>query len=151
MNLEDIVTSPEISKKLKQLGVKQESIFSYLNFYANDSLYLRGTYDYEEDIDAKRKITARYSAFTASELLEMLPERLIWKDDDGCSGEESYLTIQLYFHPLYESKESKEYYVFYNHKNDLYETFFGGNLAHALAQQLIHLIESGHMDANKLG
>ncbi len=71
MKLEDQVCSLELAKKLKELGVKQESLFYY---------------DCDEDGEASVVIEYdphilinqhawRYSAFTVAELGEMLPIR----------------------------------------------------------------------------
>ncbi len=67
MNLQDQVTSLELSKRLKELGVKQNSLFHWFsnkrdNVQCWDIMY--STYD---------DIPDRYSAFTSSELGEMIP------------------------------------------------------------------------------
>lgn len=72
MTLEQQVTSLEISKRLKELGVKQESLFAY-----------------QEQINGGFTLMQRvgdqsYSAFTVAELGEMLP----W-DDISSTGKES--------------------------------------------------------------
>jgi hypothetical protein len=77
MNLEKQVTSLDLSKHLKELGVNQESLF-----------YWRVNHDgFEDDkkiifspgVFHNNAVTLNifYSAFTASELLEMLP---MWSD-----------------------------------------------------------------------
>ncbi len=62
MRLEDQVVSLELAKKLKELGVKQGSLFKW------DDLGHRWSLEY--DI---RGYIGRYSAFTVAELGEMLP------------------------------------------------------------------------------
>ncbi len=66
MSIEQHVTSLEISKKLKYLGVKQESQFEWVKMYSfNEYKVLwKPTLHYE---------TESYSAFLASELGELLP------------------------------------------------------------------------------
>lgn len=74
MQLEQQVVSLELAKKLKELGVKQESIFVW---YTNGSdaylLYLGE--------DGMRPMESKtYSAYTASELGEMLPANIEHND-----------------------------------------------------------------------
>lgn len=77
MKLEQQVTSLEISKKLKELGVKQESISGYrLITITNDNgekvgeeWYLSTT-EHEQTWNKKNE----FSAFTVAELGEMLPQ-----------------------------------------------------------------------------
>lgn len=74
MKLENQVTSLELSKKLKELGVKQESLFYWVHCevvspvgdYALETKVLMDNFIHKED-----KIIA--SAFTVAELGEMLP------------------------------------------------------------------------------
>lgn len=66
MNLQSQVTSLEISKRLKDLGEKQESLFFYIPLVG-------GGYQ----IELMKTMSGRskdISAFTASELGEMLPD-----------------------------------------------------------------------------
>lgn len=65
MKLERQVTSLDLSKKLKELGVKQESLHRWLYVEAHD--------DFE--LDNGREETG-YSAFTVAELGEMLPRNI---------------------------------------------------------------------------
>jgi len=70
MKLEDQVCSLELAKKLKELGVKQESYWSWLKGDADygDEPYLLGcTTKLEED---------ECSAFTVAELGEKLPNKI---------------------------------------------------------------------------
>lgn len=67
MKLEKQVVSLELAKKLKKLGVTQQSLFYWFNgeiFFEKDNLW----------ISPFKK--AGYSAFTASELGEMLPQEI---------------------------------------------------------------------------
>jgi hypothetical protein len=73
MKLEQQVTNLELSKKLKELGVPQESLF-YLQRMRNgnhpNDRYSPWQFKMEKDIDRSYEY---YSAFTAAELGEMLP------------------------------------------------------------------------------
>ena len=69
MKLGDQVVSLELAKRLKELGVKQESHFVW---YTNgDNAHLLDCPDGQRPMEAKT-----YSAFTVAELGEMLPPRL---------------------------------------------------------------------------
>lgn len=76
MKLEDQVVSLDLAKRLKELGVKQESLFYHWQFL-NDELGLY-KYDGVHDYRRERKRNGAYwiricSAFTVAELGEMLP------------------------------------------------------------------------------
>lgn len=74
MELEDQVCSLDLSKKLKALGVKQESLFYWSdNSYGDAILWAPSLNDTEP-------LAGDVSAFTAAELGEMLPA-VILKDD----------------------------------------------------------------------
>lgn len=66
--IEDHVTSLELSKKLKELGVKQESEYHWKVFYNGQPPELSRLTP-----DRSNKFV-NYSAFLASELEEMLPD-----------------------------------------------------------------------------
>jgi len=61
MSIEDQVVSLELAKKLKEIGVEQESLF----YWASGSLLFFEEVDWS-DVDT-------YSAFTAVELTDLLP------------------------------------------------------------------------------
>lgn len=71
MTLENQVTSLKLSKRLKELGVKQESLFYWEWQEGNDYDGWNLQYPLDGDVAADNK---RYlSAFTVAELGEMLP------------------------------------------------------------------------------
>lgn len=76
MNLQSQVTSLEISKKLKELGVKQESYFVWfpgvriengLGSFKTEDIWL---------LEHRKIEGEQYSAFTVAELGEMLPSNI---------------------------------------------------------------------------
>lgn len=69
MKLEDQVCSLEYSRKLKELGVEQESIFRWQDVIGWSVTGLKKEY-----IEKNNTNPENYSAFTVSELGEMLPE-----------------------------------------------------------------------------
>lgn len=81
MKLEQQVTSRELSQKLKDLGVKQESLFYWHFTEYEDALVLFGDEHTSIVEEGKRHEFVGYvSAFTVAELGEMLPLML---DVDG--------------------------------------------------------------------
>lgn len=64
MNLEDQVCSFEVAKKLRDLGVKQESVFYYVETYTYRLRY--GKYNWGSNI----------SAFTFTDILKQLPDEI---------------------------------------------------------------------------
>ena len=84
MKLEDQVCSLELAKRLKELGVKQESIWIWAEY--PKSIYPKG---YKiilnrEDSDIFRTSKTWYSSFTAAELGVMLPDGF---RSGNCSGQ----------------------------------------------------------------
>lgn len=70
MKLESQVTSLELSKRLKELGVKQESLFYWTKPHYEDNLPF--VCWYEEKFVNGTKNWEQYSAFTVAELGEKL-------------------------------------------------------------------------------
>ena len=125
MKLEDQVCSLEYAIKLKELGVKQESLFYHIGYKGcvsgkiYEKLYI--VFKDEEYIQPKYQI----SAFTVAELGVMLPSRI-----NGsrlmCMLESDLINGRFYS----VGYENLEYY------------FMGTNEANARAEMLIYLIEN---------
>lgn len=77
MKLEDQVANLELSKRLKELGVKQESYFWWNNSIESGGWLLE---DHEEANETNA------AAFTVAELGALLPEFTIHKKTDGVSN-----------------------------------------------------------------
>ena len=72
--LEKQVTSLEPSKRLKELGVKQDSLWHW-NIYITSKPYLSGGKQFEDELATDGTyIQYSVSAFTVAELGEMLPD-----------------------------------------------------------------------------
>jgi hypothetical protein len=89
MKLEQQVCSLESAKRLKELGVKQESLFKWVDWldYGNNTKFLpSGSYlAYKDDSIWKRVVIGEggyYSAFTVAELGEMLPREVEISDSN---------------------------------------------------------------------
>jgi hypothetical protein len=77
MKLEDQVCSLELAKRLKELGVKQESLFYWVS--------IQGKYfiQYAIFVDSEYQSQLTYSAFTVAELGEGLPEKVLFNEVMG--------------------------------------------------------------------
>lgn len=80
MELEKQVVSLELAKRLKELGVKQESLFWWVEWARG---YGKGHIDYKRNLcwelrrdDQIINFENKFAAFTVAELGEMLPRRL---------------------------------------------------------------------------
>jgi hypothetical protein len=131
VKLEDQVCSLELAQKLKELGVKQDSLFYWfrvknlglkLEIKAKESL-VYSSYSFLRD-----DIYESYAAFTVAELGEMLPD---WFDS-GRRQEGDWMCR-----------------VFVK-CNDITHQAFSETEANARAKMLIYLIENGHVNAGDL-
>lgn len=148
MKLEEIVTSLELSKRLSELGVKQESLF-YWVISITDKIFLvsekNQNYISQSGICSYEfgphhiPIKYFYSAFTASELIELLPQNII----DPEYNETVFLLIDFYnsIKRVMYAHEESESYPFIEVK--------GKSLSDCLAEMLIHLIENNLLDPKK--
>lgn len=125
MKFEDQVCSLELAIKLKELGVKQESLFFYaerLTGYHSETEWKLLIHD-DTTVDEIKN----YSAFTPSELLELLP----------CYIHSCFLEIIKGINLMdYKPKYCARYYD---------ASIIGEpdeNLANACAKMLIHLLEN---------
>jgi hypothetical protein len=128
MKIESQVTSLDLSKRLKELGIKQDSLFYWL---INEAICYRG-----ECLPLMGE--QWWSAFTASELLELLPESL------GKLEEKPFKYFKIYKFKII--KYAQKYKVCYaysdNEINKIIIKKQDEKLCNALAKMLIHLIEN---------
>jgi hypothetical protein len=118
MKLEDQVVSLELAKKLKELGVKQESLFWWLELYQgpDDKFNPRYFLNWGKHQD----VEVQFSAFTVAELGEMLPA-----------------------HYIDSMKLKEEWFVRYAEvEHNYYHSEFASTEANARAKMLIYLIEN---------
>lgn len=130
MKIIDQVTSLEISKKLKKIGVKQESAF-YWAFAHNCTEYPPKIYYIGND--NPNFIEEHWSAFTVAELAEILPKQIRGFD--------------LLIRPMDGSTPLKWHLGYVENNQEGYEYRFerqaSDNLANAMAWMLIYLIKDG--------
>lgn len=82
LKLEDQVVSLKLAKKLKELGVKQESLYVWVDKFPvfNDKERIVSIREYKDRLatsllsEEARKLVKTYSAFTVAELGEKLPD-----------------------------------------------------------------------------
>lgn len=143
MNIESQVCSLELAKKLRELGIKQESYFIWiahscagimekeeLNPNPEYELCTHDDFDHHTDEYCSQfKITSKkYSAFTVAELGEMLP--LI----NGCSLQ----ILKGYSFGV----DKPEYCCRYDSLDIDNTIFLDFNIANSCAKMLIYLIEN---------
>jgi hypothetical protein len=119
MKIEQQVCSLELAKRLKELGVKQESICAYYRRHKNAPYVLEAG----GMMDADDK-DGWISAFTVAELGEMLPMAILYK----------YVLDQL--------KTETGYRLVYRDENDIECATFASTEADARAKMLIYLLEN---------
>lgn len=152
MNIEDQVCSLELAQNLLYLGINKYSIFYYLNidgegkYYVYDDHHLPEEFEYEGD---------KISAYTASELLEILPSIIQIKDREPFDNFRIFITR---FNSVDEERKIINNFIV-NYECDtttcaveeawlrrkLTSNIYDKNLANALARMLIYLIENGLM------
>lgn len=128
MNLYEQVCSLELAKKLKELKVKQKSYFWWVNDVRNDSNAKGFFIDLK---DTKPEHMQCWSAFTVSELSQMLPKKI---SSDSATQRDHYLIISKF----------DDWHVSYSDPNQP-PLFYciDDNLANNLARVLIHILENG--------
>lgn len=131
MNLNSQVCSLELAKRLKELGVNKSSLFYWIGEKNVDIstfgiIYIHEFGDLDENTLDQYDY---YSAFTVSELGEMLPKTITWKDG-------TYALTQ----DFYASGEFNAYYALNNYAPI---DFTDDIEANCRAKMLIHLIKNG--------
>ena len=144
MKLEDQVISLKLAKKLKKLGVRQESLFYWCiidNGVDGEQDIIPLTekeMDYYDDVLGSVEYTEIASAFTVAELGEMLPEEIIVTNrfDDK----------NIYFLDFCKFEDRWDV----SYKNDILKKVTqcyvnGRTEANARAQMLVWLVENGYL------
>ncbi len=136
MRVEELVCTFESSKKLKELGVKQESLFYHtyypMNNVTGDILYYT---ELHENLECEV-----YSAFTYAELIPCVPEEIKVTQVDSDHTWYEKLEITYYFGE--NKKHIIERYQPYNFRPEDTYSFVGmsTNLAEILAITLCYLL-----------
>ena len=128
MKLEKQIVSLELAKELKELGVKQESLFHYNKQQITKEIMMQSnkTISVTNEKTVKNRIC---SAFTVAELGEMLPNRIIGNNNKDV-------------HTLEHWKESGGWYLSYRDSlNKAVCSQSGNTEADARAKMFIYLIK----------
>lgn len=158
MNLKNKVCSLELSKKLKELGVEQNSLFYYQNNPYNDGkdcidLMIKETRSKNNEnliinVECENYNNPRYSAFTVCELFDLLPAWIDIKQNEPFNNFYLQLTKRTTEYIKYIARYICDSIPGEEINNPLFkiESTFrvrSPKLADCLAKTLIYLLENG--------
>ncbi len=137
MKLEKQVVNRELSEKLKELGVKQESFWYWCEERERQGEEITGCKLYRKDIAKARMLNVpdlkTFSAFTVAELGEMLPARIIVKNHHVAWLEMQIQGVQAGWSCQYRIVSASP---------RIFKFFEDKTMANAGAKMLIYLIEN---------
>ena len=134
MKLKDQVVSLELAKKLKELGVKQTSLF----WWGRDADKIKYSVEYVKNPLWYEH--SMYSAYTVAELGEMLPFK-IFDESLVTNSKTEHILNQLFRTVGNDDFTDSPYYEIYYSSAE--KTIFGDELeANSRAKMLIYLIEN---------
>jgi len=159
MNLESQVCSLEYAKRLKELNVKQESIIYWEKCPENKNEFILSFIEWHDKESGEwgdchlLENQEHYSAFTVSELMDLLPHRITTKENEPYSSYRLRIEKSIW----YKNIESLNFVYIYivNYYCDttsevmdwtyvaLTKNVHDENPANALAKMFIHLLENG--------
>lgn len=136
MRLEQQVTSLELSKRLKELGVKQESLF-YWTQWIDKVVDVRSLEELSliETHKGHRDTIKVASAFTVAELGEMLPDEIA----DGGDHD-----LEITKMPLIKHVEERHWLTRYccEKTESCFGAQFGETMAESMGKMLVYLLEN---------
>lgn len=147
MQLEDQVISLEYAKRLKELGVNQDSFFYFLNIDGEGKYYIYNIEHFPEDSEHDGE---PISAFTGAELSEILPACIDTKKNEPFN----YFWIDIkkrtpkniqYIINYYCDTHEIDNSIFSRRRLNIH-SIYDNNLADAMSKMLIHLIENKLME-----
>ena len=153
MNLEQQCVSLELAMRLKELGVKQKSLFYWVKV-ESENVYMYGIKYIVDMFDEKDEFKEIYSAFTASELMEMLPACIDTKKDHPLND----FWLQIYKRTCKDIRYIARYVCSSIPGEEIDNPFFqvispakahDESLCDCLAKMLIHLIENKYIEIEK--
>ncbi len=160
MNIEMQVTNLSISKRLKELDIKQKSLFYWIRAETDKNIEAYGLTYISLMFDKKENFKEINSAFTASELIDMLPHMVDEKTNEPFNNFRFWMTKSFIVEGMVEPKK---FIYIVNYKCDstecggegawlqrqLTRNIHDSNLSNALALMIIYLIENKFMEVPK--
>lgn len=154
MPLEKQVSSLTLSQRLKELGVKQESLVYWTKLDLKDWEVQQGVEEYSVDYFGESIPSEGVSAFTVAELGEMLPRYIADKDQplSGVKGKQYPLIIECLGDDYSSDNKINGWRIRYGdtkvkidseHKLNSAGIYYVGTEADARAKMLIYLLENG--------
>src|ERR1700722_2987683 len=149
MELSDQVITLETAKKLKELGIKQESLFYWYDYFVNG-----WSAEYREIVP---RCDDLLSAFTASELMDLIPARINILDSEEPFDNFRFNMFACHIGTHDATKFIKHYAINYHcdtlmgdeifsYPRQLFEhNVLDQNFAECCAKVLIKLIEKGYV------
>lgn len=137
MKLEDQVCSLELAKQLKRLGVKQSSLF-FWEVLDENAYGIRFEVKF---VPYCCPGIEKFSAFTVSELLDMLPN-CITIDSNNTGALKCFFVNYINTATSVDKKDNDEFKWQVLYSNLMHHSIFDSNLANACAKMLIYLIEN---------
>ncbi len=155
MELEKQVTNLQLSQKLNEIGVNQDSLFYWV--YDNKlSTWQLGFCD-----EMPHESEKCYSALTSCELLELLPLRIVTQHNEPFNGFRFNMTRSLLVHTgdgyIVDKTFNANYYCdsFSLHQPDAFNDklinipVYDSSLSNCLAKVLIYLVENKLLELTK--
>lgn len=154
MNIENQVCSLELAKKIKSLGVKTESYYSYFPSQTIIGEKIQGESMMLYAMQSESPDAVR--AYTSSELMEMLPHRILSSQHESpfndfvlyinkriwvVSGENDKLIVEHYYYMNYISTTTGEE-MNWDFNAFLEKPIHDTNFSNALAKMLIVVLEN---------
>ena len=158
MNIESQVCSLELAQKLLTLGVKQNSLFHWMDcrngridFFPEPQGFIRPEYAVGYLPSHLVKSVDHWSAFTVAELGEILPNHVISSDPEPFNGFK--ISIKKFISVENNNKTNNWLINYYCDTAEVYDphtlffkklsqNIYDPSLANAMAEMLIYLIEN---------
>lgn len=136
MELAEQVVLLELAQKLKELGIKQDSLFYWIKAQTSENVCAYGLTFVSNIFNPINNFKEIYSAFTVAELYDILPCSI---DIFGLCMEVTSICINNRINNLYKI-------MYKDNDKGLCVPMVGLKLADCLAKMLIYLIENGQYD-----